>query len=829
MVLRHTCARRFWCPRSTRFAWFVLLAALVMVPQQALGKALLQEVDTTFECLAVADEMGDGSPDDTLVRMDRTTGQTSVIGATGTRFIEAISFYLNGNLLAANGGQLGTLDLATGQFTALSAPFGTGGGSEGEVGLQDVDSLAYDIPNDLFYGVHRRSGGESDLLFVIDPNTGAHVPDFFGAGIDYLPVDIVPDPDDPTLQLHDVDDIAIDPTTGSMYAGLNDNGAGGRFVRIDPTTGNVTQIADFRYPDPNPDNPALAGMVIDDMEGLAFFNDGQLYGSTGEHVPASQEADANKLFRIDKATGVGAEVGLFPSGQQDFEGLACLTIEPFIVLEKHTNGPGQVPQDADEPTGPFIGQGDAVQWTYYVTNTGSLTLTDVTVTDDQGVAVTCPQTELGIGEGMTCTAGGAAQLGQYANIGLVTGTPILEPSVPVTDSDPSHYFGVNPAIIIEKATNGEDADSPTGPQVPVGSTITWSYVVTNTGNITLTDVTVTDDQLPGFSCDLGTLAPNASDSCETTGTAEAGQYSNTGIVTGTPTLEDLPPVDDDDPSHYVGIPSGGVSALGDFVWLDTNGNGIQDGGEPGVANATVHLYQVSGGASQMISTTTTNSNGLYLFDNLPAGSYFVEFVAPDGFSFTTANVGDDATDSDADVPEMELSIDDGDAEPELGDALNYTISYTNTSSEFTATNVIISSIVPTGTTFLPDTSTPGWTCSATPAIGGNECTFTVAEVPPATTAQLAFVVELGTDSEEVPEILQTTVALVNGSPGRSDVVTLAVDEQDLTLDAGVVEGERRIARVTDTPRVPTPTGEEETEQPGNNSQRTFLPSLQRSE
>ena len=51
-----------------------------------------------------------------------------------------------------------------------------------------------------------------------------------------------------------------------------------------------------------------------------------------------------------------------------------------------------------------------------------------------------------------------------------------------------------PDIDIEKATNGEDADTPTGPQIPVGGDVTWTYVVTNTGNVDLTNVTVVDDQ-----------------------------------------------------------------------------------------------------------------------------------------------------------------------------------------------------------------------------------------------------------------------------------------------------------------------------------------------
>ncbi|MCI9890175.1 carboxypeptidase regulatory-like domain-containing protein, partial [Micrococcales bacterium 31B] len=88
------------------------------------------------------------------------------------------------------------------------------------------------------------------------------------------------------------------------------------------------------------------------------------------------------------------------------------------------------------------------------------------------------------------------------------------------------------------------------------------------------------------------------------------------------------------------------ASLGDFVWEDTNKNGQQDAGEPGVENVTVNLLDEAG---EVVSTTRTDAEGKYLFDDLAPGTYSVEFVAPDGKVFTTTNTGDDATDSDADA------------------------------------------------------------------------------------------------------------------------------------------------------------------------------------
>src|SRR5690606_11346803 len=83
--------------------------------------------------------------------------------------------------------------------------------------------------------------------------------------------------------------------------------------------------------------------------------------------------------------------------------------------------------------------GAAVAWTYQVTNFDSDPVTDVVVTDDQGVTVTCPLTALNAGESMTCTANGVAQAGQYANLGTVQATTAS--SEPIVVSDPSHYYG----------------------------------------------------------------------------------------------------------------------------------------------------------------------------------------------------------------------------------------------------------------------------------------------------------------------------------------------------------------------------------------------------
>ena len=110
-------------------------------------------------------------------------------------------------------------------------------------------------------------------------------------------------------------------------------------------------------------------------------------------------------------------------------------------------------------------------------------------------------------------------------------------------------------------------------------------------------------------------------------------------------------------SHLVNLESGehdmtidagilATGSIGDYVWNDIDGDGVQDQQEGGVPNVTVNLLN---GTGNLLATTVTNNDGSYSFDNLFPGTYIIEFVAANGIEFTIPNQGDDATDSDADV------------------------------------------------------------------------------------------------------------------------------------------------------------------------------------
>jgi hypothetical protein len=68
----------------------------------------------------------------------------------------------------------------------------------------------------------------------------------------------------------------------------------------------------------------------------------------------------------------------------------------------------------------------------------------------------------------------------------------------------------------------------------------------------------------------------------------------------------------------------GTASLGDRVWYDVDGDGVQDAGEPGLNGVTVQLVD---GGGNVIASATTSGNGDYSFGNLMAGTYIVRTVA----------------------------------------------------------------------------------------------------------------------------------------------------------------------------------------------------------
>lgn len=209
------------------------------------------------------------------------------------------------------------------------------------------------------------------------------------------------------------------------------------------------------------------------------------------------------------------------------------------------------------------------------------------------------------------------QGGGTANDGLQNGTEVGVSGVTVTlFRDPDGAGGL--------------------PAVPFATTITdanGNYLFSNI----VPDPTVTYQV--GFTLPIGfAFSPKdaGADAVDSDVNTSGPNFGRTDAFT-VPTATTITTVD-------AGINASALASVGNFVWNDLDQDGVQDAGEPGIAGITVNLYNSVG---VIIATTVTDALGQYQFTGLAAGIYEVGFVAPTGYSFSTAGVGAEWTDSDA--------------------------------------------------------------------------------------------------------------------------------------------------------------------------------------
>ena len=207
-----------------------------------------------------------------------------------------------------------------------------------------------------------------------------------------------------------------------------------------------------------------------------------------------------------------------------------------------------------------------------------------------------------------------------------------------------------PEIDVIKNDEGDDVH-----QVQAGEHDV-SVTITNDGNEALENFEFTDTTEDGQDVvwdeeDLAALEelilePGESFTVNGTVQVAAGETHRDNVVVTADGVISGEPVEDEDPTTYEADPT---YAIGDYVWIDENGNGIQDEGETPLEDVTVVLYD---GEGNELDRTVTDEHGRYLFDNLPAGDYEVGFELTEEqaalYEFTDPTRGDDpAQDSNA--------------------------------------------------------------------------------------------------------------------------------------------------------------------------------------
>ncbi|MEZ6091045.1 MAG: SdrD B-like domain-containing protein [Pirellulaceae bacterium] len=438
------------------------------------------------------------------------------------------------------------------------------------------------------------------------------------------------------------------------YDGDNDPNVVSHTLDVDLTNGGAATALQLQTDSDRPD------VVTDTITVVVFSGAGNSSSFTRPLVNRAQVGVIPEiLIPFDAAptstTGTGADftsvsaiqlVVTSPSGEVDTDIDLFRTIGPTVVtanfeneqlvpeinVEKATNG-----VDADTAPGPTLAEGSTATFTYVVTNPGDTALGSVVLTDDNGTPAdltddfnptlvsgdTNNNNILETTETWTYTfANHTVTTGLYTNISSVTANPVdaagadIVGLADVTDTDPSNHTGVAAAIQIEKATNGQDADTATGPLLAVGSTATFTYVVTNTGGTPLGSVVVTDNRGVTVTRTSGdTNNNNILETTETwtftgTTTVTAGQYTNIGSVTANPVdaagvdIAGVADVTDTDPSNHFGV----AAAIN--IEKSTNGQDADTGPGPllPVGGTATFTYVVTNTGNTALGTVVVTDN-----------------------------------------------------------------------------------------------------------------------------------------------------------------------------------------------------------------------------
>ncbi len=417
--------------------------------------------------------------------------------------------------------------------------------------------------------------------------------------------------------------------------------------------------------------------------------------------------------------------------------------------------------------------GDTVTYSFTVTNTGNVTITNITISDPL-VTVNGGPIDLIPGAVDTDTFTATYEItlddinaGAVFNLATVqgedpNGDPVTDDSEDPTPVDPSEVDPDCPDCTVttldqtpslELLKDGVYVDTNGDGITNVGDTVTYSFTVTNTGNVTITNITISDPLVTvnGGPIDL---IPGAVDTDTFTATYEitlddinAGAVFNLATVQGEdpngdpvtddsedPTPVDPSEVDPDCPDCTVTMldqtPS--LELLKDGVYVDTNGDGITNVGDTvtysftvtntgnvTITNITISdpLVTVNGGPIDLIpgavDTDTFTATYEITLDDINAGAVFnlatVQGEDPNGDPVTDDSEDPtpvDPSEVDPDCPDctvttldqtpsLELLKDgvyvdtNGDGITNVGDTVTYSFTVTNTGN-VTITNITIS-------------------------------------------------------------------------------------------------------------------------------------------
>ena len=366
-------------------------------------------------------------------------------------------------------------------------------------------------------------------------------------------------PGEPVPPVTDEDDEDVDPEqkpgieivkTADKTSGLKLGDVVTYIIRV-KNTGNVT-LKDVELEDSLVEldgfQKKLGTMVPGEARVLSY-----------KYTITQADVDAGKVHNVATVTGN-------PPEDPDKPGEPVPPVEDEdeedVTPDRH---PGiEVIKTADKKEG--LKKGDVVTYTVTVTNTGDVTLENVTVDDslvqlpaeERLISILKPGKTAVIVYTYTITQADV-DAGKVHNVATAKGNPPKnpdkpdEPVPPVEDDDDEDVTPEQtPDIRVIKT-----ADKTVG--LKAGDVITYTILVRNTGNVTLTDVELEDSlvELTGGQKEIGTLAPGAEKAVTyaytvTQADVDAGKVHNAVTAKGNPPQnpdkpdEPVPPVEDED-------------------------------------------------------------------------------------------------------------------------------------------------------------------------------------------------------------------------------------------------------------------------------------------
>ncbi|WP_319922105.1 SdrD B-like domain-containing protein, partial [Neolewinella agarilytica] len=392
-----------------------------------------------------------------------------------------------------------------------------------------------------------------------------------------------------------------------------------------------------------------------------------------------------------------------------------------------------------------------------------------------------------------------------------------------TDSDANITTGQSDAIVLESGENNETIDAGVYEEASLGD---YVFLDTNADGQQDAD----EEGINGVTVNLLDEDGNVLETTMTADnpdTGEAGYYEFDELTPGTPYVVEFvapngflgSPQDEGDDatdsdadvttgqSQTVVLESGEnnptidagfyeTASLGDFVFLDNDADGQQDADEEGINGVTVNLLDEDG---NVLESTTTADNpdtgepGYYEFDELTPGTpYVVEFVSPDGTTFSPQDEGDDTTDSDANTTtgqsdpivlesgEENETIDAGLYETaSLGD---YVFLDTNADGQQDADEEGINGVT---VNLLVDGAVVATTTTVTN--GGEDGFYEFVDLTPGVEYVVEFVAPDGFLGSPQDEGDDTTDSDADVTTGLSQTVVLESGENNPTIDAGFYE------------------------------------------